>query len=154
GSLGKVLSQWAKERSWDWRVTNLDSSQSSLRFNSRGVNVAASALALPFRDRSFDAVIASQMAHHLSDSEAEQLLRETCRVARRALLLVDLHRNVLLYITLWSLCRLRRHPPAFCSDAVLSVRRGWRRKELQTLAARAGLGSAHVGVEFGARIIV
>src|SRR6516225_3895595 len=57
GSLGIVLSQWARQRNWDWKVINLDSSWLSLRLNSKGASVAASALALPFPDCSFDAVI-------------------------------------------------------------------------------------------------
>ena len=154
GSLGTVLNQWARQRGWDWKVVNLDSCWLSLRLNSQGGCVAASALALPFRDCSFDAVIASQMAHHLNDAEAEQLLREAWRVTRRVLLLSDLHRSLPLYLTLWLLCHLRRHSPAFCADALLSVKRAWRRRELQTLATRAGLISPQVAVHFGARVIL
>ncbi len=154
GSLGKILSQWAAERGWLWRVTNLDQNHLSLRFNQDGRNVAGTALALPFRDRSFDVVIASQMLHHLPDSGVEQLLRESARVARELMLLTDLHRNIALYSTLWLLFRARRFPPEFCADALLSVKRSWRVAELQALAAKAGLIEAKVSLYFGARVVV
>lgn len=154
GSLGKVLSRWAEGHKWTWKVTNLDSNWVALCLNPQGQNVAASAIALPFRDASFDAVIASQMVHHLDDANVEQLLREAWRVTRRGLLISDLHRGFLLYVVIWLLLRLRSHPSAFCADALLSVRRGWRAKDLKSLASRAGLSSAQVGVQFASRVIL
>src|SRR5436853_583660 len=56
GSLGKVLAPWAAKRGWNWRFTNLDIHFLALSLNHTGVNVVASALALPFRDASFDVV--------------------------------------------------------------------------------------------------
>jgi len=152
GTLGRELSRWAKHRQWSWTVTSLDSNCTALQFNSHGMNVAGSALALPCRDASFDLVIASQMAHHLADKEVVQLLREASRVARAAVVISDLHRNPLLLFTLWLLLALRPHPAAFRADALLSVRRSWRVKELRGLAAQAGLERACVGVAFGARV--
>lgn len=154
GRLGRVLGKWAQAREWNWKVTNLDSSWLALRLDSHGHKVAASATALPFRDGSFDAVIASQMAHHLDDAAAEQLLHETWRVTRKALILSDLYRSVLLYLTIWVISRLRRHPASFRADALLSVRRGWHAKDLQSLATRAGLSSARIQVQFCARVIL
>ena len=154
GSLGKLLSQWALERGWRWRVTNLDSNLTALRLNRGGVNVAGTALALPFREKSFDIVIASQMLHHVPGTELKQLLRESWRVARELVLFSDLHRNAALYFTLWALFRVRSFPRSFCDDALLSVRRGWRVKELQAQVAEAGIVGAQVSLYFGARIVV
>ncbi|MGN6555715.1 MAG: class I SAM-dependent methyltransferase, partial [Verrucomicrobiota bacterium] len=94
GLLGTSLSEWAaKKHGWKWRFTNLDINLPALRLNEHGQNVAGSALALPFRDNSFDVVIASQMTHHFSDAEVVQHLREAWRVTRRAIFLSDLHRG-------------------------------------------------------------
>ena len=154
GSLGRILRQWAKQREWDWKVTNLDASWLALRLNPAGTNVAASGVALPFRDASFDAVIASQMAHHLDDVAAEQLLRETWRVTRKALLVSDLHRSLFLYLAIWAISGLQRYSSSFRGDALLSVRRAWRAKDLRCLAARAGLTSCNIQVQFSARVIL
>lgn len=154
GDLGQALNRWAAQRGWHWTVTNLDVSVAALRLSRAGWNVAGSALALPFRDDSFDVVIASQMTHHLADSEAEQMLREGWRVARQAVVISDLHRNPLLYLTLHLLCRLRRFPAAFHDDALLSVKRSWRAPELERLAGRAGLSRPQVKVYFAARVLL
>lgn len=154
GTLGRVLSQWAANRNWSWKVTNLDSSWAALRLNSASPNVVGSALALPFRNSSFDIVISSQMAHHLSDAEVERLLSEASRVAHRAVIVSDLHRNLVLYLILWLLFRTRAYPRAFCADGLLSVKRGWRVPELKALAMRAEMPRAMVTVHFGARVVL
>jgi SAM-dependent methyltransferase len=154
GSLGKALADWAGKRGWIWRFTNLDSNPASLRLNPEGLNVAGSVVALPFRNDSFDVVIASQMTHHLNDGEARQHLREAWRVTRRALFLSDLHRNAGLYFILWAVCRLRRVRPSFKADALLSVQRAWRIPELRRLADQAGIEGARVRLHFGARVLL
>jgi len=154
GSLGSQLAIWAAKRGWEWRFTNLDVNLPALRLAGTGRNVAASALALPFRDASFDIVIASQMTHHLNDEEVRRHLREAWRVARAAVFITDLHRNAALYLLLWLLLHLRRYPEHFRHDGLLSVRRGFRVRELQALADAAGWPAARVRLYFGARVIL
>src|ERR1041384_142263 len=66
GSMGNQLARWAARQGWNWRFTNVDTNGQALCLNSSRRNVVASVLALPFRDASFDVVVASQMTHHLS----------------------------------------------------------------------------------------
>jgi ubiquinone/menaquinone biosynthesis C-methylase UbiE len=154
GSLGKALSTWAGTKGWQWRVTNLDVSLSTLGLNRAGMNVAGSALALPFRDGAFDAVVASQMTHHFGDAEVAQILREAWRVSRSAICFCDLHRNLALYIMLWLLFRFQRFPSTFEADALLSVKRSWRVPELQRLGRASGLSEFTVRNYFGARVLL
>ena len=154
GSLGTNMRNWATKRGWDWKITNLDTCMAALRLNRRGLNVAGSATRLPFQDGSFDAVVASQMAHHLSDACVKELLREGWRVTRRALVLCDLHRNAGLYLLLRLLFLVQRHPASFRADGLLSVQRGWRVGELKRLAAEAPISGATVKLYFGARVIL
>jgi 2-polyprenyl-3-methyl-5-hydroxy-6-metoxy-1,4-benzoquinol methylase len=155
GSLGNQLSRWAWERGWDWRVTNVDLNPRAMHLNHMGQNVAGSALSLPFRDRSFDVVIASQMAHHLmTDEEVQQHFQEAWRVTRDVIFMNDLHRNPALYAVLWMLLQLRDYPDHFRSDALLSVRRGWRVREWNALAGRAGIPEARVWLYAGARVML
>ena len=155
GSLGHELSQWAAARGWDWRVTNLDLNLRAIQLNGAGQCVVGSALSLPFRDQCFDVVIASQMAHHLmSDNEVCRHFQEAWRVSRDVIFFNDLHRNPALYAVLWLIIRLRRYPSHFRSDALLSVRRGWRVGEWRRLADQAGIPGAEVRLYAGARVIL
>jgi 2-polyprenyl-3-methyl-5-hydroxy-6-metoxy-1,4-benzoquinol methylase len=155
GSLGDELSRWAAGRGWDWRFTNLDMNIKAMRLNPAARCIAGSALALPFRDRSFDVVIASQMTHHLmSDDETRRHFSEAWRVTRGTLFINDLHRNVVLYAVLWALLRLCRFPEHFREDGLLSVRRSYRINEWQALCASAGIPGARVWLYGGARLIL
>jgi SAM-dependent methyltransferase len=156
GSLGRLLADWAARKwSWHWRFTNLDSSIPALRLNASNCNVAASVLALPFRDDSFDLVIASQMTHHLNgDATVIRHLREAWRVARGGICFTDLHRGVFLYSMLSLLFRVRRFPNHFREDALLSVKRGFRTGELRELALQAKIHRASVSLYFGTRVIL
>ena len=56
----------------------------SLHGDQAAAYLQASALALPLRDRSFDAVVSVRLNHHLSSAaDREAHLRELCRVTRR-----------------------------------------------------------------------
>ncbi len=156
GSLGTLLADWAvNQHGWVWQFTNLDANPSALRRARGETNIVGSALALPFRDTSFDLVISSQMTHHLtSDEKITRHFREAWRVARKGILFTDLHRNVFLYGALDLFFRLRRYPKHFRDDALLSVRRGFRIGELRRLAEQAGLTDARAWLYFGARTIL
>jgi 2-polyprenyl-3-methyl-5-hydroxy-6-metoxy-1,4-benzoquinol methylase len=155
GSLGASLNRWATaKRGWDWRFTNLDMSLPALRLAQSGQNVAGAVTALPFRDASFDVVIASQMTHHLEDEGVIRHLREAWRVARKAIFFTDLHRGPALYSLLWVVLHLHRFERNFLADGLLSVKRGFRVGELQTLAKNAGITTARTSLYFGTRVIL
>ena len=154
--LGAQMEEWARrEFGWDWRVTNLDLNSVSLQLNRSSRNVVGTVLALPFRDESFDLVIASQMTHHLADEAAvAQHFREAWRVARRGVFITDMKRSAFLYAVLWLSTRALGLSPEMRADGLLSVKRSWKKHELEALAARAGLGGATVTSYFGTRLIV
>jgi SAM-dependent methyltransferase len=155
GWLGNQLSRWAASRNWSWRFTNLDLNPWASDVNHSGRFVTGSALNLPFRDRSFDLVIGSQMAHHLNtDDEVCRHFQEAWRVTRHVLFLNDLHRNPGLYAIVWFLLQLHPFPKHFRTDGTLSVLRSWRVREWRALAAQAGIPNAKTWLYYGSRVML
>jgi hypothetical protein len=109
------------------QVTLADRSPAHLRPGARCV--AADAMALPFRDGSFDLVSCGLFAHHLEPEELARFAGEALRVARVAVLINDLRRSwthlALVYAGLpLYRSRLTRH------DAPASVRRAYTPAEI------------------------
>jgi len=131
GALGRTLSTWAAGRGWDWRFTDLDLSHHACARNPNPRATVGSATALPFDDGRFDVVVATTMTHHLPSEDAVVAhFREAARVARHAVLICDMQRSPAFYGMLWALLRLSGAPKEFREDGLLSVRRGWRREEI------------------------
>ncbi|WP_263788673.1 methyltransferase domain-containing protein [Salinibacter grassmerensis] len=97
------------------------------------------AQALSHDDGAVDVAHAALFLHHFHGPSAVQVLSEMQRVARHGLLLNDLHRHLLAYVGIWGLSRALGLAPMVQHDGPVSVRRGFRRAELRTLARSARL---------------
>jgi ubiquinone/menaquinone biosynthesis C-methylase UbiE len=119
-----------EERGIRIEITLSDRSRSHLRSGNRAV--AADALALPFRDRSFDVVSSNLFVHHLSPLEVQRFVDEALRVCRVAVLINDLVRHPLHLALVYAgiplyRSRLTRH------DAPASVRQAYTPEEIREL---------------------
>jgi SAM-dependent methyltransferase len=101
------------------------------------IAIAASALELPFPDRSVDVVVCSQLLHHFTEREIGTVLRELHRVARVRVIISDLRRSWLAAAGIWLASFPLRFHPISRHDGVLSVLRGFTGSELGAHIVRA-----------------
>jgi ubiquinone/menaquinone biosynthesis C-methylase UbiE len=135
------------------RVVSLDVNPMGLKRTRYTWPVVADGMRLPFADNTFDAVICTLSFHHLTDSQCEQVLREMWRTSRRSILVNDLHRHPLAYVSIWILSRLFNKSVMVKHDGPVSVRRAFRPVELQEIARRAGV-NARVHRSFPFRLVL
>ena len=125
----------------DIRVTLLDRMPAHLPRDG-AQRVAGEALALPFRDGSFDLVACSLLVHHLERDEIIRFVNEALRVARVAVLLNDLRRDpvhlLLVYAGFPLMNRVSRH------DGVASVRRAYTAGEMKAIARDTAAASVDI----------
>jgi ubiquinone/menaquinone biosynthesis C-methylase UbiE len=104
--------------------------------------VAADALALPFRDQSFDLVACGLFAHHLEPDGVVAFVNEALRVARVAVLINDLIRDPLhlglVYASLPLHGRLSRH------DGPASVRGAYTVAEMSEMLRLTGAARVEI----------
>jgi SAM-dependent methyltransferase len=134
GYVPETARQRLQRRGLDLRVTVLDRAPSHLSNGHQAV--AGDALALPFRDASFDLLSCNLFAHHLSPPELVQFVDEALRVCRIAVLINDLVRNLLHVSLVYAgmplyRSRLTRH------DAPASVRQAYTPEEMQALLTQS-----------------
>ncbi|MGE0553505.1 MAG: methyltransferase domain-containing protein [Gemmatimonadales bacterium] len=109
-------------------------------------------LALPLPDRAVDLVLASQVAHHLPPEGVVALAREASRVARLGVVVADLRPSRFGRWGFSLVSRVLSFDRATRDDGQLSLRRGFRPRDLATLLDRAGV-SATVTARSRARIV-
>lgn len=154
-----AVAAWCRDRHLAADITALDLSERNLRIaRSRlGIDqdvrlVRGDSLALPFADRSVDVVTASLFLHHFEDADVVRLLGEFARVARRAVIVNDLIRNLVPYwfarLTgpLLATSYLTRY------DGPASVLRGFTVREMAAHAERAGLRQVRLCRRFPYRV--
>jgi 2-polyprenyl-3-methyl-5-hydroxy-6-metoxy-1,4-benzoquinol methylase len=112
----------------------------------------ACAGAPPIRDKSVDVVLLSQVAHHLTAASVIRLLRICDRLARRAVIVADLRRHTLAPTVFWCGARLLRFDAVTVADGMTSLRRGFSRRELSGMMARAGI-EGRVEQRLGFRLV-
>ena len=99
--------------------------------------VTGDARALPFANRSIDVITCSLVLHHLDETDSIRMLRECTRVAKVRVIVADLRRSWLAVILLWLVSFPLRFHPFSRHDGVVSIRRGFTVRELQTLVKHA-----------------
>src|SRR5437879_5387450 len=95
------------------RIVVLDVNPKGLKFARKSSPVVGDALDLPFRDHTFDVVMASLFFHHLSDDNCMRVLANMWRISKQLVLVNDLHRHPIAY---WS---IRALASAFSKSAMV-----------------------------------
>jgi 2-polyprenyl-3-methyl-5-hydroxy-6-metoxy-1,4-benzoquinol methylase len=98
--------------------------------------------ALPFAARSVDVVIASQVLHHLARERAVRWIATFDGLARRAVVLADLRRSALAIVGVWAAALGLRLSRATRHDAVVSLKRGYTKREFDAMLREAGVRAA------------
>ena len=129
----------ARQRGLDLWTIGFDLSHPLVSENRESNDVVArgDALLLPFKDKSVDVVMASQMLHHFQFDDAVAVVSEMNRVARRKAIISDLRRSVFAAAGIWA----ASYPLGFHAvsrhDGVVSVMRGFVPNELTDIVKTA-----------------
>ncbi|HXG95014.1 MAG TPA: methyltransferase domain-containing protein [Blastocatellia bacterium] len=153
--------EWCGARGIESFIAALDISERNLRIARTRLGISsevklirADSLKLPFGDRSFDFMTASLFMHHFRDEDVVRLLRDFARVARRAIIINDLVRNLIPYYFAKLTGPLLATSFLTRNDGPVSVLRGFTADELKQLAERAGLRRFTVRRVFPYRLLL
>jgi ubiquinone/menaquinone biosynthesis C-methylase UbiE len=135
------------------RIVVLDLNAKGLRLARRSMPVVGDALDLPFRDGTFDVVMASLFFHHLSNDSCIHVLRQMWRIAKKRVIVNDLHRRAVAYFSIRALTLLLSRSRMVRHDAPVSVLRAFHRSELSEIARQAGV-PARVYRSFPYRLVL
>ncbi|MEN6336788.1 MAG: methyltransferase domain-containing protein [Phycisphaerales bacterium] len=137
GDIPLAIMRWAHRRGYQLEFTCVDFNAVALEMTQRAIDRSGiGGIKLVQADifeyqpvRDFDYAISSMTFHHFTDDEIHRLITHLCGFVRRALLINDLHRNLLNYLVCSILAipldREIRH------DGLLSILRGFKPAQLR-----------------------
>jgi len=134
-------------------IVALDLNAKGLKRSRNVLPVVGDALHLPFRDNSFDVVMSSLFFHHLPSESCVRVLEQMWRIAKRIVIVNDLHRHAFAYFSIRALTLMFSRSRMVRHDAPVSVRRAFRPMELQDIASQAGI-PAEIHRSFPYRLVL
>lgn len=145
GDHPRSMVRWGRAAGKEVRVMAVDRQWSTLQI-ARGATpqnypvlyVQADVRYLPFKNQSADLVLCSLALHHFTEQDAIEILKESKRVAARAMACMDLIRSKSAYWAVWVLTQFILRAPMTRHDARVSVKRAFTEHELKGLARQAG----------------
>ena len=160
GELLRTVAEWATRNNDVAQLTGVELNarsayaiaEQSTMFSVNAVR--ANAFALPFSDNQFDYAICSLFLHHFKNEQAVKILRELNRVARREVVVIDLHRHPVAYYFYTTIGRLLFRNRLIREDGALSILRGFKPAELKELAESSGLKQVKVLRRFPYRLVL
>jgi len=93
---------------------------------------------LAYPDNSFDVVTTMLVCHHMTEGELLFFLRESYRVSSQVVIINDLHRHILAYISFSLIAPFVFPNRLIWHDGRLSVRRSFRKRDWLLLLEKAG----------------
>ena len=156
---GMVIADWGCGGGDSLRVIAGRARQKGLKINLVGVDATAAAveyareksadfpemsyihsdvMSPAIKEKQFDVVISSLFTHHFPEEDWIRLIRKMADSARQYVVINDLHRHWFAYHSIGVLTRLFSRSEMVRHDSKLSVLRGFKRAELESMLKRAG----------------
>lgn len=148
GDILREVANWAKQKKITVNLTGIDANsfmvdyatQKCVRFPNIRV-LQENIFSSEFKQRKFDIIICSLFCHHFTDEQLVSLFRQLYRQVRVAVIINDLHRHPLAYYSIKWLTKLFSRSYLVQNDAPLSVLRAFRKSEIRTILADAGISN-------------
>lgn len=141
----RVIATWARKQNLKINLVGIDATASAVeyaRLKSAGFPEISYILDDVTSDKlthnQFDIVISSLFTHHFKDKAWIKLIRKMASCAAYAVVVNDLHRHWFAYHSIGVITQLFSRSVMVKHDSKLSVLRGFKRHELETLLQQTG----------------
>lgn len=112
------------------------------KFNSDTQHVSFELLSQPvlhYPENSMDVILANMVCHHMSDEEMLLFLQQATKIAKVEIIINDLHRHAIAYWFYYLFSPILFKDKIITHDGLISIRRGFIRKELKALLDQANI---------------
>jgi 2-polyprenyl-3-methyl-5-hydroxy-6-metoxy-1,4-benzoquinol methylase len=155
----QVIARWCKKKNIPAKFTGIDIKPECIAFaKQQNPGLDATWITSDFKlaalDPPPDIIFSSLFCHHFPDEELVNMFRWMWDRCDKGFFINDLHRHPVAYYSIRWLTRLFSRSYLVKHDAPLSVARAFRKKELQALLQKAGIGNYSVRWKWAFRYLV
>ncbi|MGI4019877.1 MAG: methyltransferase domain-containing protein [Janthinobacterium lividum] len=147
GDVLRAIHQNAKKKNLNLILTGIDATPAAVNFaNRKNTNpnisfILADVLSEEVAVLKFDVIISTLFTHHFDDEQWILLIKQMLACSKHIVIIDDLHRHWLAYYGIKLITRIITKSRLARNDGPLSVLKGFKRKELETLLQKAGINN-------------
>jgi 2-polyprenyl-3-methyl-5-hydroxy-6-metoxy-1,4-benzoquinol methylase len=141
-----AIAEWAKQHNLPLQLTGVDAAPAAIVYARQATSGYANVdylqtevMSTQLQANQFDIVVSSLFTHHFEEDAWIALVKKMLNCSRRGIIITDLHRHWLLYYSLKVIFRFVIPNPMMQHDGPLSVKRSFKKRELHSLLAQAGI---------------
>jgi len=145
GDMCRALAKWGDAKDYSLEIIGLDANAYALKcakeLSGNLSNVRFTLIDVfsdEFRKLNYDIAVSTLTMHHFSDSELDKLLPKVISQAKVGVVINDLQRSKLAYRLYQFICWMFQTSKLFRDDGLVSILRGFKKRELIELSERLG----------------
>lgn len=150
GDVLRAIEKKAKKQHLEIKLTGIDATPAAVNFANRKNTspetnyILANVLSEEISTLKFDIVLSTLFTHHFDDEAWVLLIKKMLDCSRRAVIIDDLQRHWFAYYAIKIITRVATRSRLARFDGPLSVLRGFKRKELESLLQKAGIKNYNI----------
>lgn len=161
GDAMKEIARWAERHEYKVVLTGVDMNADCIDFTKKACDAFSNitGVVMDYRDflkenKNIDIIHCSLFCHHLKDDELIELFGYMNKHARVGFVINDLERHWFAYYSIKILTRMFNGSALVKNDAPVSVLRGFKKQELESLLKKAQVQNADVAWEWAFRYLI
>lgn len=145
GDVLRAIDKKTQKQNLELQFTGIDATPAAVNFARRKNTspqikyILADVLSEEISDLKFDIVLSTLFTHHFKDEAWVLLIKKMLACSRHAVIIDDLHRHWFAYYAIKIITRIVTRSRLARFDGPLSVLKGFKRKELESLLQKAGV---------------
>ncbi len=142
GAILREIAKWGRAKNYQFELIGIDANPHTIeiaeKLSAYYPEIEYSTLNIfnqDYKDREFNIILCTLTLHHFENQEIMGILNNFYRQAKTGIVINDLHRSRMAYFLFQGFCRVFINNEIARRDGLTSILRGFKRKDLQSLAS-------------------
>ena len=142
GAILREIAKWGRSKNYQFQLTGIDANPHTIeiaeKLSAYYPEIQYSTLNIfndDYKNREFNIILCTLTLHHFKNPEIISILNNFYKQAKTGIVINDLHRSRIAYFLFQAFCRVFINNEIARKDGLISILRGFKKKDLQRLAS-------------------